>query len=194
MSGCPGDDQPGAGHGPLYVGATHGATATVLGAAGTPLANLIVDLVVSGANPATIRAKTNAQGVATFSYAGAVRGTDTLVARAGAISSNSATVVWNSAPVAIDQSVTTTENTALPSLFAGSDVDGDALTFGVLTQPEHGTLNGTAPSLTYTPATDYHGPDTFTFQVNDSLESSNVATVSITVTAATSRRLATTSR
>ena len=35
------------------------------------------------------------------------------------------------------------------------------------------------PNLTYTPAADYFGPDTFTFKVNDGALDSNVATVTI---------------
>ena len=41
----------------------------------------------------------------------------------------------------------------------------------------------TAPALTYTPAANYNGPDSFTFKANDGTADSNVATVTITVTA-----------
>ena len=47
--------------------------------------------------------------------------------------------------------------------------------------PTHGLLSGTAPALTYTPATDYLGTDSFTFKANDGLLDSNIATVSINV-------------
>jgi len=57
------------------------------------------------------------------------------------------------------------------------------LTWTVLSQPLHGTLSGTAPALTYTPATNYYGPDSFTFKVNDGTSDSNIATITITVTA-----------
>ena len=60
-------------------------------------------------------------------------------------------------------------------------MDGDALTFAVVTPPEHGTLTGTGPTRTYTPAPDYHGPDSFTFRANDGSVDSNLATVSLTV-------------
>ena len=48
--------------------------------------------------------------------------------------------------------------------------------------PAHGTLSGTAPNLTYTPAANYNGADSFTFKVNDGTVDSAPATVSITVT------------
>ncbi|MBK5268344.1 MAG: tandem-95 repeat protein, partial [Acidimicrobiia bacterium] len=105
-----------------------------------------------------------------------------------AVDSNESTVSItvtpvNDAPVAIDQSVSTAEDTAVAVTLAGSDVDGDGLTYSVLAVPTHGTLSGTAPNLTYTPAADYSGSDSFTFKVNDGAVDSNTATVSITVTA-----------
>ena len=101
--------------------------------------------------------------------------------------SNEATVTVtvtavNDAPVADDQSVATDEDTPATITMTASDVDvDDTLTFAVVTTPEHGTLSGTAPNLTYTPNPDYNGPDSFTFKANDGTVDSNIATVSITV-------------
>lgn len=88
----------------------------------------------------------------------------------------------NDAPVPNNQSVTTAEDTPLNITLTGSDVDGDALTFRVISSPTHGTLSGTAPNLTYTPAADYNGNDSFTFKVNDGHVDSVAGAVSITVT------------
>ncbi len=88
----------------------------------------------------------------------------------------------NQSPVANSQSVTTSEDTAKTITLTGSDADGDTLTYTVLTTPVNGTLTGTAPNLTYTPAANFNGSDNFTFKVNDGAADSNVATVSITVT------------
>ena len=88
----------------------------------------------------------------------------------------------NVAPTAADVSVTTAEDTAVAVTLSGSDADGDALTYSVSTQPSHGTLSGTAPNLTYTPAANYNGPDSFTYTVSDGTLTSAPATVSITVT------------
>ncbi|MBI1762031.1 MAG: tandem-95 repeat protein, partial [Acidobacteria bacterium] len=87
----------------------------------------------------------------------------------------------NDAPVATAQQVTTDEDTAKAITLTGSDVDGDALTFMVVTPPAHGLLSGTAPNLTYTPAINYNGADAFTFKVNDGKLDSAPAPVSITV-------------
>ncbi|MEO5957702.1 MAG: Ig-like domain-containing protein, partial [Opitutaceae bacterium] len=70
-------------------------------------------------------------------------------------------------PTANPQSLQTPEDTALAIVLAGSDVEGSALTFAVVIQPQHGTLSGTGANLTYTPAPNYNGPDTFTFKAND---------------------------
>lgn len=86
------------------------------------------------------------------------------------------------APVAVAQALTTAEDTALAVTLAGSDPDGDPVTFAITGQPAHGTLAGTPPTVTYTPAANYHGPDTFTFTTDDGDQPSAPATVTITVT------------
>ncbi len=89
----------------------------------------------------------------------------------------------NNAPVASPQSVSTNEDTAKAITLAGTDVDGDTLTYVIVTAPAHGTLTGTGANQTYTPAANYNGADSFTFKVNDGTVDSAPATVSITVTA-----------
>lgn len=88
----------------------------------------------------------------------------------------------NDPPTANPKTVTTQEDTAANVALTGSDPDGNPLTYTVLTQPPHGTLSGTVPSLVYTPAANYNGSDSFTFKVNDGTVDSAPATVSITVT------------
>ncbi|MGC8742442.1 MAG: Ig-like domain-containing protein, partial [Verrucomicrobiia bacterium] len=89
----------------------------------------------------------------------------------------------NDAPVANPQSVTTAEDTQVNITLTGSDVENDPLTFAIVTPPAHGTLSGTPPNVTYTPAADYNGADSFTFKVNDGQLDSLPATISITITA-----------
>ena len=69
----------------------------------------------------------------------------------------------NTAPVADDQSVTTTKNNEVAVTLTASDGEDDPLTFAVETQPSNGALSGTAPNLTYTPDRRYLGSDSFTF-------------------------------
>ena len=87
----------------------------------------------------------------------------------------------NDAPIANPQSVTVTQDDSLALTLTGSDADGDALTFVVVSNPVHGTLSGTAPNLTYTPSANYNGSDSFTFKVNDGTVDSAEATVSVNV-------------
>ena len=88
----------------------------------------------------------------------------------------------NSVPIADEQSVTVNKNGDKTIMLTGSDADNDFLTYSIMTQPLHGTIStGTGASHTYTPATNYVGPDSFTFKTNDGYIDSNIATVSITV-------------
>ena len=86
----------------------------------------------------------------------------------------------NDPPVAYSQSVTLDEDTPTAITLGAFDVENDPLTYTV-GAPAHGTLTGTAPNLTYRPATNYFGPDCFTFSVSDGPTNSGTATVSITV-------------
>ncbi len=87
----------------------------------------------------------------------------------------------NEAPVAVAQSIGALEDDTVPILLSAGDPDGDPLTYSIVSGPATGTLSGTAPELTYTPAADFNGSDSFTFEVDDGLAVSNTATVSITV-------------
>jgi hypothetical protein len=96
----------------------------------------------------------------------------------------SITKAGNSPPVANNQAVTTTKNTAKAITLTATDPDNDPLTYSIVTQPSHGTLSPSTPggaARTYTPTTGYVGPDSFTFKANDGTVDSNTATVSITV-------------
>ena len=63
-----------------------------------------------------------------------------------------------------------------------TDVDGDALTADLVATTANGTLTLNADgSFEYTPTADYHGPDSFTYQANDTQDLSAVITINITV-------------
>ena len=64
-----------------------------------------------------------------------------------------------------------------------ADVDLDPITYSIVAQPAHGTLSAIAGGIvTYTPAANYNGTDSFTFRADDAEFSSNVSTVSLIVT------------
>jgi hypothetical protein len=89
----------------------------------------------------------------------------------------------NHAPTASAQSVSAVEDTAKAITLSGSDPDGTAVSYAIASNPAHGSLSGAPPNVTYTPASDYSGPDSFTFTVSDGSLTSAPATVSITVSA-----------
>ncbi len=90
-------------------------------------------------------------------------------------------VYVNQPPVANGQTVTTTVNTAKAITLTASDADNDALTYTVTISPTHGTLSGTAPTVTYTPNAGFRGSDSFSFRVNDGKLDSATAAVTILV-------------
>jgi large repetitive protein len=140
------------------------------------------------ADPAHGSVTVLANGSWTYTPDGDYNGSDSFYAQAndGTADSNTFAIgltvtAVNDKPVATPQSVTTGEDTAKGITLTGTDVDLDTLGFSVVTGPAHGVLSGVAPDLTYTPASDYHGPDAFTFNASDGTADSDPATVSITV-------------
>ncbi len=86
------------------------------------------------------------------------------------------------APVALDQALETEEDVPLPLTLTGENLWPGPVTWMIDTPPANGTLTGTAPDLVYTPDPDWYGVDDFTFYVNEGLQDSNTATITITVT------------
>jgi CSLREA domain-containing protein len=94
-------------------------------------------------------------------------------------------------PTVNDQSASTAEDTAKVITLVGSAPDDSTLTYEIVSQPAHGTLSAVSGNqVTYTPAANYHGNDAFAFRAITSggAPSSNIATVTITVTPAPTRR------
>ena len=95
----------------------------------------------------------------------------------------------NTAPVAVGDSYTASEdatlNVSVPGVLGNdTDADGDTLTAVVVTGPSHGSLALNANGgFSYSPVANFNGSDSFTYKANDGSLDSNVATVSITVTA-----------
>jgi putative cell wall-binding protein len=94
----------------------------------------------------------------------------------------------NTAPVAVNDTYTTPEDTPLvvaaPGVLANdTDADGDKLSAWKLSDPAHGTVVlAQGGGFTYTPAADYNGSDSFTYRASDGTAHSNTATVNLTVT------------
>ena len=133
--------------------------------------------VLSGTIPnLTYTPNSNYNGVDSFTY----RAND------GQGNSNVATVsvnvsATNDSPIADSKTITTDEDVPVAVGLTGSDLDGDTLTYQIVSGPSNGTLSGTLPNLIYTPNANYNGNDNFTYRVNDGQVNSNLATVAITV-------------
>jgi hypothetical protein len=76
----------------------------------------------------------------------------------------------NNPPIAIDESVTTSENTTKDITLRGFDEDSDDLIARIISQPLNGTvgnINQSTGVVTYVPNPGFIGTDQFTFEVND---------------------------
>ena len=74
---------------------------------------------------------------------------------------------------------------AAPGVLANdSDPDNNPLSAVLVSGPSHGTLTlNPDGAFTYTPATNHTGSDSFTYQASDGTLASELATVTLTVTA-----------
>ncbi|MDC1336314.1 Ig-like domain-containing protein, partial [Flavobacteriaceae bacterium] len=87
----------------------------------------------------------------------------------------------NKQPVASKVSAATVKNTNASIHLVASDLDFDALTYSIVSDPSNGTFTLSGDTVTYTPTTDFIGTDTFTFKANDGKVDSETKTVTIKV-------------
>ena len=98
------------------------------------------------------------------------------------------TITKNNPPLALAPSgiIQVYKNTGIQISLGASDSDGDQLSYNI-TVPAHGNISNTGyfgyppAQITYTPNTDYLGPDSFTFTVSDGIATSTSAIVNIDV-------------
>ena len=119
-------------------------------------------------------------------------GTDsfTFTSSDGTIESNDGTVAItvtavNDAPVAQDG--TEAVNPGIPKTFSliANDIEGDNLTYSIISQPNNGSITIDGNLATYTSDIIFLGEDNFTFSVSDGELTSNISTISINVTLGT---------
>ncbi len=121
---------------------------------------------------------------------GEYSGPDAFTFRAndGTADSNVATVgiavtVVNDPPIALNGTATVAEDGSVVITLVGTDVEGAILTYSVVNTPAHGSVGAVGGNtVTYTPAANFNGTDSFTFRANDGAVNSTLAVVTITVT------------
>lgn len=123
-----------------------------------------------------------------LSTRGRLFGSDSFTFRVndGRFDSNVATVSIdvtsvNDAPRSADQSLTVPFGRTLPITLFGTDIDGDTITYQIVSGPTNGVLSGSGAARSYTPNSGFSGDDSFTYKVNDGNVDSPAATVRITV-------------
>ncbi|MEY4570394.1 MAG: hypothetical protein RLZZ398_1833, partial [Verrucomicrobiota bacterium] len=79
------------------------------------------------------------------------------------------------------QTLSLIQNNPQAVTLTGSGAGLTPLVYSIINPPANGTLTGVAPNLTYTPAANFSGSDSFTFLVNNGFSNSDPATVSIAV-------------
>lgn len=126
-------------------------------------------------------------GVITYTPDEDFNGTDTFEVDVsdGAVT-NSATITVtvtpvNDAPVASEDAYVVLGGIPVEVELLATDVDGDSLTYTIVTQPENGTVTGEGSVQIYTHDDGFTGQDSFTFRVNDGQLDSNIATFGIVV-------------
>ncbi|MFC1858789.1 Ig-like domain-containing protein [Thermodesulfobacteriota bacterium] len=90
----------------------------------------------------------------------------------------------NDAPNATDGNLATEEDTPAQGALNALDIDGDALTYSIVSQPASGSIiliDESTGAYTFKPDENVNGPDNFTFKANDGVLDSNTATVNIVV-------------
>lgn len=97
------------------------------------------------------------------------------------------TVEVQAAATAADQSLTVQDGQQLVGQVGGSGIGGEQVSYALTNQPAHGdlTFNTSSGIFAYAPATGYSGADSFQFVIDNGVQTSNVGTVSITVTKVT---------
>ena len=140
--------------------------------------------VLNGDGTVTFTPNANFNGTADFTY----------TVTDGSLTSNTATVAVtvvavNDAPIANNDNLTATEDTAVTYTAAqllgnDTDADGNTLTIASVTSGTGGTavLNGDG-TVTFTPSANFNGTADFTYSVTDGSLTSNAATVTVSVAA-----------
>lgn len=85
----------------------------------------------------------------------------------------------NSPPSVVNLSASTVSGTPVSTTLAGSDPNGDPITFRIVTQPAHGTVSLSGAAATFFPERSFVGSDSFTYAAWDGSTQSGLGTVAL---------------
>jgi len=88
----------------------------------------------------------------------------------------------NVSPAVVNLAAATLAEAPVTISLLGSDANGDALSFRIVTQPLHGTASVTGNIATFFPASGFVGSDSFTYAAWDGSTDSNLGAVTVAVT------------
>ncbi|MBT7580948.1 MAG: tandem-95 repeat protein [Candidatus Marinimicrobia bacterium] len=84
-------------------------------------------------------------------------------------------------PVVQDINISTNEDTAINITLAGSDPEGESITYSLVDDSNNATITINGNVANYVPNANWNGTDTFSYKANDGTSDSNIGTVTITV-------------
>ena len=151
--------------------------------------------VTGNTNPAHGTVSMAANGTYVYTPAAGYSGPDsfTYTATDAAGQSTTATVNLTVTPKAVNDAFTTAANTPVNGSTVLANDAGSSLQVVGNSAPAHGTVTvATDGTYTYTPASGYAGPDSFTYTVIDAAGQTTTATVSVTVGALAGNDIGTT--
>ena len=156
------------------------------GTTGTP-PTLASGLTIAGGGRITltfpVTVNTGLAGGTVRTNTAAVTSTEVTTPQTGAVG----VTINNVTPVASDATLSTDEDTPLPSTLSADDANDDSLTYGIFTGPVSGTVTITdtdTGGFVYTPTNRISGyADSFTYIVSDTGGLTDTGTVTVTVTA-----------
>jgi hypothetical protein len=151
-------------------------------------------LTVTAASAANGTVVINADGTITYTPTANFNGTDTITYTIsdghGGTSTATVTVsvaAVNDAPVAVNDTTSTNEDTSVTVavLTNDTDVDGDPLTVTVASAANGTVAINADGTITYTPAANFNGTDTISYTISDGHGGTSTATVTVSVAAVT---------
>jgi len=152
------------------------------------VASQIVYTITSGPTQGTLSGtppnltyfpKSNYNGTDSFQFC---------VAYTGSHASSPATVdiqvsPVNDAPIATQGSLSVIAGSSIPVVLAGTDIDGDPLSFVITKAPSGGTLSGSGANRIYAARSDFSGTDSIEYTATDGKATSAAARITIEVKA-----------